>query len=101
MGECIGHVIREVTEQLIVTCMRGKIAKKGNKFSIREFMEEVRGIMGVPVWFVFTDSRKTRPDNGDNCVKLYLILTQISPRTTSTRHRRCSLHLPQSPRGEG
>ena len=30
MGECIGHVIREVTEQLIVTCMRGKIAKKGN-----------------------------------------------------------------------
>ena len=48
------------------------IAKKGNKFSIREFMEEVRGIMGVPEWFVYTDSRKTRPDNGDNCVAMQI-----------------------------
>ena len=48
------------------------IAKKGNKFSIREFMEEVRGIMGVPEWFVHTDSRKTRPDNGDNCVAMQI-----------------------------
>lgn len=33
-------------------------------------MEEVRGIMGVPEWFVYTDSRKTRSDNGDNCVAM-------------------------------
>ena len=46
------------------------ISKKGNRFSIREFMEEVRGIMGVPEWFVYTDSRKTRPDDGDNCVAM-------------------------------
>ena len=48
------------------------MAKKGNKFSIREFMEEVRGIMGVPEWFLYTDSRKTRPDNGDNCVAMQI-----------------------------
>ena len=48
------------------------MAKKGNKFSIREFMEEVRGIMGVPEWFVYTDSRKTRGDNGDNCIAMQI-----------------------------
>ena len=40
MGECIGHVIREVTEQLIVTCMRGKIAKKVTKYYTKSRTEE-------------------------------------------------------------
>ena len=35
-------------------------------------MEEVRGIMGVPEWFVYTDSRKTRPDANDNCVAMQI-----------------------------
>ena len=48
------------------------IAKKGNKFSLREFMEEVRGIMGVPEWFLYTDSRKTRADPKDNCVAMQI-----------------------------
>ena len=30
MGESIGHVIREVTQQLIIACMRDKMTKKGN-----------------------------------------------------------------------
>merc|ERR1712242_48870 len=46
------------------------IAKKGNKFSIREFMEEVRGIMGVPEWFLFEDSRKTKGFKNDKCVQI-------------------------------
>ena len=35
-------------------------------------MEEVRGIMGVPEWFLYTDSRKTRPDDNDNCVAMQI-----------------------------
>merc|ERR1712150_77343 len=46
------------------------IAKNGNRFSLSEFMEEVRAIMGVPEWFLYEDSRKTKGFKNDKCVQI-------------------------------
>jgi len=38
-------------------------------------MDEVRGIMGVPEWFLYTDSRKTRSSPTDKCVQMEVHFT--------------------------
>ena len=32
-------------------------------------MEEVQAVMGVPEWFLYTDSRETKSLYGDKCIQ--------------------------------
>jgi hypothetical protein len=35
-------------------------------------MEEVQSVMGVPEWFLYTDSRETKQLYGDRCIQIKL-----------------------------
>ncbi len=39
-------------------------------FNLATFMEEVRAVMGVPDWFLYLDSRRTRRVHGGKCVQI-------------------------------
>ena len=41
-------------------------------FNLASFIEEVQGIMGVPEWFVFIDTRKTKTLFGGKCTQIQL-----------------------------
>lgn len=45
------------------------------RFNLAVFMEEVQALMGIPEWFLFTDSRKTKSLNGGNCLQVKLHFT--------------------------
>lgn len=40
------------------------------RFSLATFMEEATAIMGIPEWFMFLDSRKTRKLHNGRCVQI-------------------------------
>ena len=41
-------------------------------FNLALFMEEVQTVMGVPDWFLFTDSRETKPLHEGKCLQILL-----------------------------
>ena len=42
------------------------------RFNLGTFLEEARAIMGVPEWFMFIDTRKTRKLHNGRCVQVEL-----------------------------
>ncbi len=42
------------------------------RFNLATFMEEVTAIMGIPEWFLYLDSRKTRKLHNGRCVQIEL-----------------------------
>ena len=44
------------------------LAKSG--FNLATFIEEVRAVMGVPDWFLYLDSRRTRRVHSNKCVQI-------------------------------
>ena len=39
------------------------------RFNLATFMEEVQAVMGVPEWFLYTDSRETKSLYGNKCIQ--------------------------------
>jgi hypothetical protein len=42
------------------------------RFNLATFLEEVQAIMGIPEWFLFIDTRKTRKLHNGRCVQVEL-----------------------------
>jgi len=42
------------------------------RFNLATFMEEVQAVMGVPEWFLYTDSRETKSLYGNKCIQIKL-----------------------------
>jgi hypothetical protein len=40
------------------------------RFNLASFMEEVQAIMGVPEWYIFTDSRHTKQLHAGRCLQI-------------------------------
>jgi hypothetical protein len=56
----------EVDREIVkVASMRTKA-----RFDLGSFLEEVRAIMGVPEWFMFIDTRKTRKLHSGRCISI-------------------------------
>lgn len=45
------------------------------RFNLATFMEEVQAVMGVPEWFLYVDSRKTKTLFGGKCIQIQLHFT--------------------------
>ena len=45
------------------------------RFNLATFMEEVQAVMGVPEWFLYVDSRKTKSLYGGKCIQIQLHFT--------------------------
>jgi len=48
------------------------VIKTLSGFNLAQFMEEVQAVMGVPDWFLFTDSRETKSLHEGKCLQILL-----------------------------